>query len=126
MAYKKGYKPITENREARSLSCHIVFNKEKELIVVIHGFITRTGYRVDVYERDVLSFQARVVSEDPVVALGSTKEIMGAEIDGIRLYRRGVRINKDDETVMRPFESRYYLPGFDRLKIMGYNVIKVL
>jgi hypothetical protein len=60
------------------------------------------------------------------VALGATKEIIGAEIDGIRLYRRGVKINKEDKTVMRPFESRYYLPGFDRLKMMGYNVVKVL
>lgn len=121
-----GYKPITENREARSLSCHLVINKGKDIIAIIHGFITRTGYRVDVYERDVLSFQARVTSEDIIVALGSTRDAKGAIIDGIHLYRKGVKIDKNDPSIVRPYEKRYYLPGFDRLKIMGYNVIKVL
>jgi len=126
MVYKRGYKPISENREARSLSCHIVLNKEKDIVAIVHGFVTRTGYRVDVYDPNALSFQARVASEDPVVALGAAKGSKGAEIDGIRLYRKGVKIDRNDKTVMRPYEARYYLPGFDRLKMMGYNVVKVL
>lgn len=126
MAYKPGYKPITENREGRKLSCHIIQNKEKDIICIIHGFITETGYRIDLYDRGILSFQARVVSENITVALGGTKEIKGAEIDGIRLYREGVKVSRGDASIIRPLEDKYYLPGFDRLKVMGYNVIKVL
>jgi hypothetical protein len=121
-----GFKPITENREAKRMSCHVVLNKDREIVAIIHGFITRTGYRVDVYERGILSYQNRVVSEDPIVALGATKDVKGAEIDGIKLYRRGVRVQRGDATVMRPLEDKYYLPGFDRLKVRGYEIIKVL
>lgn len=126
MAYKPGYKPITENREGRKLSCHVIQNKEKDIICIIHGFITATGYRVDLYDRGILSFQTRVCSEDIIVAIGSTKDVKGAEIDGIRLYREGVKVTSGDTSAVRPMEDKYYLPGFDRLRVMGYNVIKVL
>lgn len=121
-----GYKPISENREAKKVSCYLVTNKENDIIAIIHTFVTLTGYRVDVYERGILSYQNRVVSEDMTTVLGHTNEIKGATIDGVPIYRRGVRVGNDDLTKIRPYEDKYYLPGLDRLKALKYNIIKVL
>lgn len=128
--YKKcvwmGYKPICENREARKLSCYLVLSPEKDLVAIIHAFITSTGFRVDLYERGILSFQNRVVTTDFATVLGATNDISGAIIDGIKIYRRGVKVDKEDETKIRPHESKYYLPGLDRLKALKYDIVKAL
>lgn len=121
-----GYKPICENREAKKISCQLVINPDKDIVAVIHTFVTLTGFRVDLYERGILSFQNRVVSEDMITALGATNDIKGATIDGIKLYRRGVTVDKEDETRIRQHETKYYLPGLDRLKALNYKIVKVL
>jgi hypothetical protein len=106
---------------------YLIYRPDGKLVAKIHAHLSAHCFQCDVYGEDnEVIFQNRVKSADLTTVIGATGEESGAIIHGIQLYRNVVKIRKDDPTLIRAKETEYYLPGLDRLRAMGYNVMKVI
>jgi len=120
-------KPITETKAGKIVMAYLISRPDGTLVAKIHAHLSSQCFQVDVYgPGNEILFQNRVKSPDLATVIGSTGEEPGAVIDGVELYRNVVRIRHDDASIIRGLEDKYYLPGLDRLKAMGYKVMKVI
>lgn len=119
--------PITETRAGKIITAYLIYRPDSTLVAKIIAHLSSHCFQVDVYgSASEIIFQNRVKSASLSTVIGATGEVLGAVIDGVKLYRNVVRIRRDDPSLIRERETEYYLPGLDRLKAMGYNVMKVI
>lgn len=120
-------KLITQTAAGKIIMAYLIYRPDGKLVAKIHAHLSVHCFQCDVYGADnEVIFQNRVKSADLTTVIGATGDESGAIIDGIQLYRNVVKIRKDDPTLIRAKETEYYLPGLDRLRAMGYNVMKVI
>lgn len=118
---------ISQSRTGKIISAYIILNRDGKMIANIHTHFITDCLQVDIYDQDsILCYQNRVKSPDLSTAIGYGECTSGAVIDGVKLYQNGVGIDPKDKSLIKTKELTHYLPGLDRLKAMGYNVIKVI
>jgi len=120
-------KLITQTAAGKIIMAYLVYRPNGKLVAKIHAHLSVHCFQCDVYGADnEVIFQNRVKSADLTTVIGTTGEVDGAIIDGIKLYRNVVKIRPDDSSLIREKEKEYYLSGLDRLRAMGYHVMKVI
>lgn len=77
--------------------------------------------RIDVIEDYVMSAQISTTPED----YPFTTALHGVKVADVKLFGADVPIGSKSEAI-KPHETTHYIAGLDRLKIAGYQIIKVI
>jgi hypothetical protein len=134
-------KPVHQTVAGKAISAFIVLQllpgSNAKHIATIHVFYSGERYTkgmwVDVFVNEILIHQYRGSGEDePFYQYYGKREdypfgvaLDGVELAEIRLFAPGVKINQDIPAIASR-EDKTYLAGLDRLKALGYQVIKVI
>jgi hypothetical protein len=125
---KKGmrvYQLITQTVQGKSVASYVIMNRSGKHVATFQvAHLMRSGsprMRIDVFENGSLSFQVSTVSEQ----YPYSRALSGFKLADVALYGSGVTIGRDNEA-LKPYETVTYIPGLDRLKAAGYQIIKAI
>lgn len=131
---KGKYHLIQHTKPAKQVGAYIILSGNGRHIATIHLFYSRVEkLRMDVYEKDILVHQYEGVAEEaPFFSYFGKREdypfsraLHGLKLDGVTLFMEGTGITQEEPGIAGK-ENKSYLPGLDRMKALGYQVIKAI
>ena len=129
-AAKIKYKLVSQTNAGKQVSAYIILHPSGKHIATIHIYYSRVdGMWIDIFDGATLldQYQGKLIHhyEGPAENYPFPGALSGIILADVRLYESNQRITQEEKTVSG-FERDYYLPGLDRLKAAGYNVIKAI
>lgn len=119
---KVKHKLVRDTRPAKALSAYLVLHPNGRHIGTLHLYYSnRDSMRLDLFENGLLTYQYQGDKED----YPFSSALSGVILAEIRLFAAGTRISTDGKPI-KDFESNFYRPGLDRLKALGYQVVKAI
>lgn len=118
------HKLIGQSSITANVSAYVILTPDPDRyhVATIHILYPRRGgMRLDVFQKERLIHQYTGNCED----YPFSRALNGVELADIRLFDEEVRIISAVTAISR-WEPKTYLPGLDRLKALGYHVIKAI
>lgn len=120
----KKYKPIRMSWWVKQIGIYMILSPPPDQYALgrIHVSYARENHiRIDVYEGEKLIHQ--YLGETEPWPFGNA--LNGLCFGGIQLYKEGVTVSPDYLSIAGK-ERDTYIPGLNRLKALGYEIINVL
>lgn len=123
------YKLISQTNAGKQVSAYVILHPSGKHVGTVHIYYgLNNTMRVDVFSGPTLAdqYQGPIVHhfEGNAEKYPFSTALSGIILADVRLYEVETKLGKDKP--VSSFEKGFYLPGLDRLKAAGYNVIKAI
>lgn len=123
------YKLISQTNAGKQVSAYIILHPSGKHVGTVHIYYgLNNTMRIDVFSGPTLAdqYQGPIVHhfEGNAEIYPFSTALSGIILADVRLYEAETKLGQDKP--VSDFEKGFYLPGLDRLKAAGYNVIKAI